>query len=229
MAVAAGSGTYYALKVLSAKSGVRTVSMMYPRGYRPNFDVVFVQSHDSRAACGIEAVEIPVNFSYPERQGLYKAKKKAVAVVIGGSNSRLAMPAHLIRSTLDAVFDRYRGYETVLSTSPRTPREIEEVIDEYTFDYKVIYSENPVNPIPDFLYECETVFITEDSTSMISEAVSSGRCCVEVIPLESNGPSKFSRLSDMLERGEYLHRFDGNTKCAKRKVNLSSYAKKAFG
>ncbi len=228
MAVAAGSGTYYALKVLSSISGLRTVSMMYPRGYRPDFDVVFVQSHDAHAACGIEAIEIPVNFSYPERQWLYKPKKRAIAVVIGGPNGRLAMPVHLIRSAMDAVFDRYRDCEIALSTSPRTPAEIEELLDAYDFDYRVLYSKNPVNPIPDFLYECETVFITEDSTSMISEAVSAGKCCVEVIVLESDGSSKFSRLSTMLEMGGYLHRFDGDTECARRKVDLSSYARKAL-
>ncbi len=89
----------------------------------------------------------------------------------------------------------------------------------------MIYSQKPVNPIPDFLAQCERVFITADSTSMISEAVSFGKAGVEVLPLQSTKENKFDRFIAHLEREGYLHRFDGTVKEANRKIDFHDYVK----
>ena len=224
--IAAGSTTFYPLKVLSRVYGLKSVAMMLPRGYRFDCDVIFAQSHD-RPPRGDNIVEIPVNFSLSKPQGLYRAERSSVGIVIGGDNAVFHLDTDRLKMQLDTIFSLFPDHEFAVTTSPRTAAPVEALLERYDFDYRVIFSKEPVNPIPDFLQVCDYVFITQDSTSMISEAVSSGLAAVEVLPLVSEGENKFVRLSEMLQREGYLHIFDGSCAKADRKVDFGDVLKRA--
>jgi mitochondrial fission protein ELM1 len=224
MVVGTGSTTSYATKVLAKKMNARSIAMMLPRGYRYDFDIIFAQSHD-KPPKQKNIIEIPANFSYVEPEGLYQAKKKSIGIVIGGDNKIFTMSKEKLQAQLDTIVDAYKDYEIAITTSPRTSEEIEDLIESYTFDYEVIFSKNSINPIPDFLEQCETVFITGDSTSMISEAVSYGKSNIVVLPLESQGDNKFTRFIDTLEEEGYLHIFNGSVKNKNKKINFKTYLK----
>ncbi len=225
MVIGAGSGTYYAVKVIAKILNAKSVAMMLPRGYRYDFDMIFAQTHDNPPRTD-NIIAIPANFAHTRPQGLYSAKKRSIGIIVGGSNNALTMSKKTVKSQLDAIAGQYPDYEIAVTSSPRTPKEIEQLIQSYHFDYELLYSENPLNPIGDFLSQCETVFITADSTSMISEAISYGTSNVEVLPLESNKPNKFTDFINSLEEGGYLHRFDGTIRQKNRKIDFTSYAKK---
>ncbi|HEY9190992.1 MAG TPA: ELM1/GtrOC1 family putative glycosyltransferase [Sulfurovum sp.] len=222
MVVGTGSATSYATKVFAKKMDARSVAMMLPRGYRYDLDLIFAQSHDNPPKQE-NIIEIPANFSYVEPKGLYRAQKKSIGIVIGGDNKLFTMSKEKLQAQLDLIKEYYAGYEIAVTTSPRTSKEIEELIASYAFDYEVIFSKNPINPIPDLLAQCETVFITGDSTSMISEAVSYGNSNVVVLPLESEKENKFTRFIDTLEKEGYLHIFDGTIKDKNKKIDFRSY------
>ena len=222
--VGTGSTTSYATKVLAKKMHAKSVVMMLPRGYRYDFDIIFAQSHDNPPKQE-NIIEIPANFSYVEPKGLYKTKNQSIGIVIGGDNKLFTMSKEKLQEQLDFFKQYYEGYEVAITTSPRTSEDIERLIESYDFDYEVIYSKNPINPIPDFLELCETVFITGDSTSMISEAVSYGKSNVVVLPLESQEENKFTRFIDTLEKEEYLHIFNGSVKNKNKKINFREYLK----
>ena len=223
--VSAGSDTYYLNKFLSRKLHARSITMMLPRGYRYDFDLIFAQSHDA-PPLKENIVQLPANFAYIEPKGIYRATKPSIGIVIGGSNRYFTLTAQKLKEQLDLIVRHYQGYEIAVTTSPRTPKEIERLVKSYRFDYAVIFSENPVNPIADFLEQCSDVFITADSTSMISEAVSWGNANVEVLPLESQGENKFTRFAASLEKEGYLHRFDGTFKQCNRKIDFLQYIPK---
>jgi len=222
LVVGTGSSTYYAVKTLAKKQKAKSVSMMLPKGYRCNFDLIFAQSHDLPSKQK-NIVEIPANFSYSETKGLYRAKKPSVGIVIGGDNKIFTMHEEILKKQLDFIVSHYPGYEIAVSTSPRTSKKIEVLIKSYAFDYEVIFSNNPVNPIPDFLDQCETVFITGDSTSMISDAIAYGSANVVVLPLERQGENKFSQFVEVLEKENYLHIFDGSIEKKNRKIDFRNY------
>jgi len=222
--VGAGSSTSYATKVLAKKLNARSVATMLPRGYRYDFDIIFAQSHDNPPAQQ-NIIEIPANFSYVEPKGLYQAKKKSIGIVIGGSNKVFTMSQERLKVQLDTIVTRYIDYEIAATTSPRTSVDIEKLVASYKFDYEVIFSKNPINPIPDFLQQCDTVFITGDSTSMISEAVSYGKSNVVVLPLENKEENKFTRFVNRLEQDGYLHIFDGTIKYRNKKIDFKNYLK----
>ena len=91
----------------------------------------------------------------------------------------------------------------------------------------MIYSKDPINPIADFLDQCETVFLTGDSTSMISETVSYGTSNIVILPLEcqEKKKNKFTRFIDTLEKEEYLYIFDGSVKNKNKKLDFKAHLK----
>ena len=227
LVIGAGSSTYYMTKVLAKELGAKSVTMMLPRGYHYDFDLIFAPKHDNPPVRP-NLVEIPANFAYVEPHGIYQTSKRSIGIVIGGDNKVFSMSEKLLQEQLDAIIAHYGDYEVAVTTSPRTPESVVSMLKKYAFDYSVIYSEDPVNPIPDFLDQCETVFITSDSTSMISEAVSYGSANVIVLPLESDRESKFTRLVDTLEKEGYLSVYDGTFKEVNRKIDFSKYAKRVM-
>ena len=193
LVVCSGSSTYYAAKVIAKKLNVKSVAMMLPKGYRYNFDVIFAQTHDNPPRQS-NIIEIPANFAYTIPQGIYKPKKKSIAIVIGGNNSFLNLDKQKLKKQLDFIVAEFKDHEIAITTSPRTPKYIEELAESYHFDYEVIYSLNPINPIPDFLAQCEIIFITSDSTSMISESISFGKANIVILPLVSKKENKFDKF-----------------------------------
>ncbi|MCF6245626.1 MAG: mitochondrial fission ELM1 family protein [Sulfurovum sp.] len=230
MVIGTGSNTYYPTKVMAQKWGIKSVVMMLPKGYRLHFDMIFAQSHDNPPKQK-NIIEMPANFSYVSPQGVYKPKKKAIAIVIGGNNQICKIELKVLKKQLDFIKENYKKYEIAVSTSPRTSSGVEALVQTYDFDYEVIFSQNPINPIPDFLEQCETVFITADSTSMISESISYGKCNVVILPLkckkESNNSNKFTLFIQTLQKEGYLHIFDGSIQNKNKKIDFLQYAKKA--
>ena len=222
--VGTGSTTAYATKVLAKKLEAKSVIMMLPHRYKYDFDFLFAQRHDNPPKQE-NIIEIPANFSYVEPKGVYQAKRESIGIVIGGDNKLFRMSKEMIKEYLDSIVKMYTNHEIAITTSPRTPTEVEKMIESYAFEYEVIFSKTPINPIPDFLAQCETVFITGDSTSMISEAVSYGNSNVVVLPLESKVENKFTRFVAMLEEEGYLHIFDGTIEKRNKKIDFREYLK----
>ena len=213
--VGAGSGTYYAVKLIAKRCNIPAIALMQPKGYRKNFAKIYAQYHDGG--------DMPINFSYSQPQGHYRCDGKCIALIVGGSNRIYSMQKEEIEKVADFIFSNFSEYKKLLTTSPRTPKEIEEYLEELPFDYTVIFSKNPINPIGDFLACCEYVFITIDSTSMISEAISSGKAAIEVVPLQAKRENKYQKMVEHLEDLGALHIFDGNVAKANKKIDLKRY------
>lgn len=225
MVVGTGSTTAYATKVLAKKLGAKSIIMMLPHRYRYDFDILFAQRHDNPPKQK-NIIEIPANFSYIEPQGIYRPNKKSIGIIIGGDNKLFRLSQETITEQLNYIVKTYTDYEIAITTSPRTSKDLEKIVEDYAFDYEVIFSKNPINPIADFLEQCETVFITGDSTSMISEAVSYGNSNVVVLPVNIKEKNKFTRFVNGLEQDGYLHIFDGTIQNRNKKIDFRKYLKK---
>jgi len=222
--IGTGSSTYYAVKYFAKIYGAKSITTMLPRGYRYDFDIIFAQDHDNPPQRD-NIIKIPANFSYVEPQKIYKAYNRSVGIVIGGDNGVFTFSKKALKLQVDQIIALFSGYEIAVTTSPRTSKEIDALIASYGFDYEVIFSHKPLNPIPDFLEQCETVFITADSTSMISEAISFGEANIEILPLKSSKENKFERFITQLEEEGYIHIFDGTINTKNRKIDFGKYFK----
>jgi len=226
--VGAGSLTYPVVRVLAKRCSAKSVAMMLPKGFSLNrFDYIFAQEHDNSPRLP-NIIPLPINFSYLESKGLYKPTQKSIGIIVGASNSSHKITTNKLKSYLDKIKDEFSDYQIAITTSPRSSKDIEELIESYEFDYELIYSKVPQNPIADFLEYCEYVFISSDSTSMISESVSYGQSCVEVLDFAINEDNKYTKMQQKLQNGGYIHIFDGKVAHANRKVDLLQYAKKVL-
>lgn len=208
--VATGSTTYYPAKYFSKKLQTKSIALMLPKNYQNTFDKVFAMEHDT-TTLSPNMTSLPINICYSEPKGLYTPKKEAIGIIIGGNNSTFAMNTTHIKKVLETIKTNFSDHEIAITTSPRTPAEVETIIEEFQFDYEVIYSKNKDNPIADFLFTCNQVFITEDSTSMISEAACFGNASIEIISLETSKPeNKYRKFVKNLAQHNYVHLYDGN-------------------
>ena len=219
-----GSGTFYAAKSLARKMGVKCGVVLYPRGYRiATFDCVLAPAFD-RPHPAPNVITIPVNLVasdeafYAAGTEAFRARytpseKPAVAVIVGGPNKCSTMSADWMKAQLERIFADTPDAEHWVTTSRRTPPEVEAVVDSFPFDYKLLYSKDHFNPIPAFVKLARTLYVTAESTGMISESCTFGTAEVHVLDNLKPGPHKFRRFVEDLAHGGYV---DGA-----RKVDLS--------
>jgi mitochondrial fission protein ELM1 len=226
-----GSGTFYAAKSLARKMGVKCGVVLYPRGYRiASFDCVLAPAFD-RPAPAPNVITIPVNLVasdeafYAAGTEAFRARytpseKPAVAVIVGGPNKCSTMSADWMRAQLEQIFAKCRpSHEIWVTTSRRTPPEVEAVVDSFPFDYKLLYSRDHFNPIPAFVSLARVLYVTAESTGMLSEACTFGTAEVHALDNLKSGPHKFRRFIDDLTSAGHL---DGA-----RKIDLSEQFAKA--
>jgi len=224
--VSAGSGTYYANRTLAKSLGCKSVAIMLPQGYQLDFDLIIAQQHDN-PPLRENIISIPINLTYVEPQGIVVSQpgEKYIALIIGGDSQKYRMDAAQLRQQVTRIFELFPKHKVWLTTSRRTPEAVEQMLQEFHYERAVYYSQEPINPIPDYLQHSEYVFLTADSSSMISEAVSFGQSCVEVLPLSGSLPekSKFNKLMKILSEINCLHLFDGSCASCKDKISLVDF------
>ncbi len=229
--VSTGSTTYYANKILAKKLKIPNVAIMYPKSYRLDFSHIFCPAYDNPPKKK-NITELPLNLCasnedfFAEKTKEFSAKhqqdKSAVGIVIGGPNAVSEIDADKLKEQLDQIFELTEGKERWVTTSRRTPAEVEKIIDSLPFDYKLINSRDSYNPIPAFIQNCERLFVTSDSASMISECASFGTAFVEILKNKQlKTPNKFEALIDGLVQKNAVHLFDGNLGDAKTKIEIS--------
>ena len=232
--IGTGSGTFYAAKTMAKKLGVKCGVVLYPRGYDiSSFDCVLAPAFD-RPKAAANVIEIPANLvandesfyqmgvdSFLSRKGGAKgAQGDAVAVIVGGPNKCSTMTPEWMKSQLDAIFNsntqtpQNSQTEFWVTTSRRTPPAVEAVVDSYPWNYKLLYSKNHFNPIPAFVKLAKKLYVTAESTGMLSESCTFGTAEVVALDNLKPGPHKFRRFVEDLRKGGYV---DGN-----RKVDLSA-------
>ena len=215
-----GSGTFYAAKTMAKKLGVKCGVVLYPRGYRlSTFDCILAPAFDNPAKAE-NIIEIPANLVandeafYAKGVAAFKEKSSAIpdiGVIIGGPNKCSSMTTEWMKQELDKIF-AIAGTKGV-TTSRRTPPEVEAVVDSYPWDFKLLYSKDHFNPIPAFVKLAKKLYVTAESTGMLSEACTFGEAEVVALDNLKPGPHKFRRFVENLRAGGYV---DGN-----RKVDLS--------
>jgi len=231
-----GSGTFYAAKAAAKKLGVKCGVVLYPRGYDlASFDCILAPSFD-RPAKAPNVIEVPANLVandaafYEKGVGAFKEhygktsnrriveSSTVTAVIVGGPNKCSTMTPEWMRRQLDAIFAQAGRQSSAaqfwVTTSRRTPPAVEAVVDSYPWDYKLLYSKDHFNPIPAFVQLAKRLYVTAESTGMLSEACTFGTAEVVALDNLNPGPHKFRRFVDGLRSDGYV---DGN-----RKVDLTA-------
>lgn len=222
--IGTGSGTFYAVKVLSRLLSVPCGVVLFPRGYSlGSFNCILAPAFDNPPARR-NIVKVPANLVAvdPQRQkaaitdfeSRYLGEKEnPVAVIIGGPNKCSTMSVSWMKRELDELFTDTAGRPHWVTTSRRTPPAVEALVETYPWDYALFYSKDHYNPIPAFVPLAKTLYVTAESTGMLSEACTSGAAEVRVLDNLNPGRHKFRRFVDGLIAGGYIN--------GSRKIDLS--------
>ena len=223
--IGTGSGTFYAAKALARRLGAKCGVVLYPRGYDlSSFDCILAPTFDNPAKLPT-VVEIPANLVandaafYEKGVAAFKeryqgATDNLVGVIVGGPNKCSSMTVEWMKARLDEIFAANKDASLCVTTSRRTPADVEALVDSYPWAYKLIYSKDHFNPIPAFVQLAKRLYVTAESTGMLSEACTFGKAEVVALDNLKPGPHKFRRFVENLRREGYV---DG---C--RKVDLSA-------
>lgn len=224
--IGTGSGTFYAVKAVAKRLGVPCGVVLYPRGYRlGSFTCILAPAFD-RPRTAKNIIPIPANLVandgafYDAGVAAFRARhaaaagKPAVAVIIGGPNKCSTLSPEWMQAELKRIFAENAGAEFWVTTSRRTPPAVEEVVASFPWDFQLLYSQDHFNPIPAFVKLAKRLYVTAESTGMLSEACTFGAAEVFALDNLNPGPHKFRRFVEDLKREGYV---DG---C--RKVELAA-------
>lgn len=228
--ISTGSTTYYANKLVARKLKCPNIAILNPKGYRLDFSHIFCPAYDHPPKQK-NITELPLNLCAAEPAFFaaqatefstkHTQQKPAIGIVIGGSNAISEINPKSLRNQLQQIFALSEGQERWITTSPRTPKAIEAIIEEFSFDYMLINSRESYNPIPAFIQQCDRLFVTSDSASMISECASFGTANVEILMnRQLKSPNKFEKLIQGLSELHAVHIFDGTLGDCAKKLDL---------
>jgi len=184
------------VNVLMAKeNNAKNIVVMKPGpfiGYR-KFRLALVPKHDSPPVKNnIVATDLAPNLIDEDRmkrdaetlaRRVHIESSGAVGVFIGGDNPEYALRSRLVSSVVDGLlaFSSASGADLIMTTSRRTSPECEKVLkDRLAHEAKcklliIANEKNPPEVVGGILGLSKVVVVSEESISMISEAVSSGR------------------------------------------------------
>jgi len=196
----------------------RFVYVQNPRSHHQLFDAIVAPGHDQlKTRNAIPMLGSPNRVTH-ERLAIEAAKfserldglpTPRAAMLIGGPNKRLKMSAGIQGAILQrAEWLVGQGYSLMVTTSRRTPAKLVRAISALSQNKQCwIYAGEGENPYFAFLASADVIFVTEDSTNMLTEAAFTGRP-VYSLPLEGN-PGKFRLLHNELEARDALRPFLG--------------------
>lgn len=141
-------------------------------------------------------------------------KHVVVGALFGGDNSEFAMTRDMANKAISGLVEFCKAYDAdlLLTTSRRTPKDVETLIKERMSKYRfcklmVIANEKNIDgAVAGILDLCDIVAVSGESVSMVSEAIHSGKKVV-VFDLEKKNAkiTKYERVLDSLEKEGYVN------------------------
>jgi mitochondrial fission protein ELM1 len=194
-----------------------TVFLQNPRVNPQNFDLCAIPEHDNIAGKNVILTKGAPNRITPEildkaRQNFdfsYLPDKK-IAVLIGGNSKTHKLPDNFALKLYEDLMPYMQSgdYGILISASRRTPDHVHTALRNFFNTTQCeVWSGDGRNPYHAYLAHADYILVTEDSTSMLSDALTTGK---PTYRLALNGGSeKFDFLYRSLKRRTMLKTFDG--------------------
>ncbi|TCB49819.1 nucleoside-diphosphate sugar epimerase [Acinetobacter sp. ANC 4779] len=195
-----GVGSHTQLRVLllgHAYPEAKTIILMKPNFPVTWFDYAIIPEHDGVAAS--EQVIVTKGALNPIiNEGRHQANR--ILIALGGSSKRHQWNEAKVLVAIQQIVNRHPLAEIILTTSRRTPKEFLAHLNEKSFKSQLkIFpvEQTPQGWIFEEMQKAEAVWVTEDSVSMIFEALTAG-CRVGIIEIDRLKSDRITQLLDQL-------------------------------
>lgn len=173
LVIAAGHKTHVALLYWARKTGTRSVVLMKPSLPCKWFDHCLIPEHDFA-----EGLKTPENVMLTRgalNRIIYdqEAKDGSGLFLIGGKSSEFGFDAETLHKAIGEIVGQGEDLQWTLTDSRRTPGDFIESLKEAPISTHP-HQTTDSNWLPEQLRRANVVWVTEDSVSMIYEALSSG-------------------------------------------------------
>jgi len=148
---------------------------------------------------GLDEAAAELSRRFPPR------RERRFGVLLGGDDANYRVSPEFVRREIGRVLRLAErvGADVYLTTSRRTSREAEAAVERLgrspAIRMLLCASREPWNPVPGMMGLCTSVFCTEDSVSMVSEAATAGHRVILLRVERSSGGR--ARLSALVRRG----------------------------
>lgn len=96
-------------------------------------------------------------------------------VLLGGKSSHFEWSTPHVLSKLETLFHNYPDYDWLIASSRRTPQDCLELIQRRFPEHELVLPESVSEDwLPQHLQQAAQIWVTQDSVSMIYEALTSG-------------------------------------------------------
>lgn len=173
--------------------GNKAATLMTPKylGTQP-FDFSIIPSHDAMEERANQLVSLGAPNRIQKEKILEEGEKMLAAfpsksqtrwvILVGGESSTFRIPPRWAAETLEPILRKAetKGIDLYIATSRRTRKETEDEIQRIfstSSATRLLWfaSERKENPVPGLLGLADRVYCTEDSISMVSEALTAGK------------------------------------------------------
>lgn len=190
--IGAGHTTHLTLLALRRLYRAPAIVLMKPSIPMGFFDLCLVPEHDQPPKRpNIIATKGALNRMQPGE----KAPGTGV-ILVGGPSKHYNWDEASVLQQISALLDK-DPRSWLVASSRRTPASTEQALADQFCDHFVPAAETGSNWLPQQLAQTEVCWVTEDSASMVYEALTAG-CRVGVLPLNSDADSRISKGIEQL-------------------------------
>lgn len=195
-----GVGSHTQLRVLllgRVYPQAKTIILMKPNFPVTWFDYAIIPEHDD-----VEASEhvITTQGALNPIVNEQRHQQNRFLIALGGSSKRHQWNEEKVLDSIQQIVDLHPQAEIILTTSRRTPKEFLDHLNEKSFASRLkIFpvEKTPQGWIFEEMQKAEAVWVTEDSVSMIFEALTAG-CKVGIIAIDRLKSDRITTLLDQL-------------------------------
>ncbi|NNG82380.1 ELM1/GtrOC1 family putative glycosyltransferase [Acinetobacter sp. ANC 5378] len=195
-----GVGSHTQLRVLLLEKVfpfAKTLILMKPNFPFTWFDHVIIPEHDGVPEQG-NVILTQGALNPIVNEGRHQFNRMLIA--LGGSSKRHQWNEEKVLDSIQQIVDLHPKAEIILTTSRRTPKEFLDHLNEKSFASRLkIFpvEKTPQGWIFEEMQKAEAVWVTEDSVSMIFEALTAG-CRVGIIEIDRLKSDRITQLLDQL-------------------------------
>ena len=196
VAVGAGHATHAALLAVGCVHQAKTVVLMRP-GLPPGwFDFCLAPAHDNTPAR--ENVIVTIGALNPMQARQQQDPARGL-ILVGGPSRHYGLDSMTLLSAIRRVMAQGAPRHWTVSNSPRTPVQLSRALSQLeTGEVEVaLWERNEPGWLANALARARDVWITEDSMSMIYEALSAG-CRVGLLPMPRKSASRLHKGTGQL-------------------------------